>query len=183
MCSKLGRVLSSINELQPSDKHIVIGCTVLPGYCRDVGSFLLEDCINTTLSYNPEFIQQGDIIHGFLNPDIVLIGQGCEDVGNLLEAMYKSVCENSPMICRMSPSSAEVCKLSINCFVTTKISFANMIGDIADRTPGADKEDILHAVGSDSRIGQKCLKPGYGFGGPCFPRDNRALVDMHHKSV
>ena len=66
-------------------------------------------------------------------------------------------------------------KLSVNCFVTTKISFANMIGDIADATPGADKFDILAAVGGDSRVGGKCILPGYGFGGPCFPRDNRAL--------
>ena len=175
MCSKLGRVLSSINKLRPSNKHIVIGCTVLPGYCQTVGSFLLEDCVNTTLSYNPEFIQQGDIIRGFLNPDMVLIGEGSEDAGDLLQGMYEAVCENSPVICRMSSASAEVCKLSINCFITTKISFANMIGDIADRTPGANKDDILRAVGSDSRVGLKCLKPGYGFGGPCFPRDNRAL--------
>lgn len=70
----------------------------------------------------------------------------------------------------MSPASAEICKLAVNCFITTKISFANMIGDIADATHGANKLDILRAVGADSRIGSKCLKPGYGFGGPCFPR-------------
>jgi UDP-glucose 6-dehydrogenase len=70
----------------------------------------------------------------------------------------------------MSAESAEICKLAVNCFVTTKISFANMIGDIADSTAGADKYDILGAVGADSRVGGKCLKPGFGFGGPCFPR-------------
>lgn len=56
-----------------------------------------------------------------------------------------------------------------------KITFSNMIGDIADRTQGACKEDILAAVGQDSRVGTKCMQWGYGFGGPCFPRDNRAL--------
>ena len=75
----------------------------------------------------------------------------------------------------MSPQSAEIMKLSVNCFVTTKISFANMVGDIADATPGADKMAILAAVGGDSRVGGRCILPGYGFGGPCFPRDNRAL--------
>jgi UDP-glucose 6-dehydrogenase len=75
----------------------------------------------------------------------------------------------------MSPSSAEITKLSVNCFITTKIAFANMIGDLADLTEGADKFDILSAVGCDKRIGHLYLKPGYGFGGPCFPRDNRAL--------
>jgi UDP-glucose 6-dehydrogenase len=89
-----------------------------------------------------------------------------------MEAMYKNVCQNAPFVARMSPSSAEICKLAVNCFVTTKISFANMVGDIADATPGANKNDILAAVGSDSRVGLKCLRPGYGFGGPCFPRYN-----------
>ena len=66
-------------------------------------------------------------------------------------------------------------KLATNCFVTTKISFANMVGDICDRTPGADKRETLRAVGTDARVGRAYLRPGYGFGGPCFPRDNRAL--------
>lgn len=73
------------------------------------------------------------------------------------------------------PPSAEITKLAVNCFVTMKVSYANMIGDIADATPGADKNHILQAVGADSRVGTKYLRPGYGFGGPCFPRDNRAL--------
>jgi len=89
--------------------------------------------------------------------------------------MYRNGCENNPRICRMTPESAEITKLSVNCFITTKIAFCNMVGDIADRTPNANKYDILEAVGGDSRVGLKCLKPGYGFGGPCFPRDNRAL--------
>merc|ERR1719199_1694286 len=75
----------------------------------------------------------------------------------------------------MAPESAEITKLAVNCFVTMKISYANMIGDIADATPGADKNEVLNAVGKDSRVGLKYLRPGYGFGGPCFPRDNRAL--------
>ena len=65
--------------------------------------------------------------------------------------------------------------MAVNCFITAKIAFANLVGDIADETPGADKYEILQAVGKDQRIGVKYLSPGYGFGGPCFPRDNRAL--------
>ena len=75
----------------------------------------------------------------------------------------------------MSAESAEVMKISLNCFVTTKIAYANMIGDIADLTPGANKFEILEAIGHDSRVGSKCLMPGWSYGGPCFPRDNRAL--------
>jgi UDP-glucose 6-dehydrogenase len=77
--------------------------------------------------------------------------------------------------CVVHRHSAEITKLAVNCFITMKISFSNMIGDMADRTLGARKEDILSAVGQDSRVGPKCMQWGYGFGGPCFPRDNRAL--------
>jgi len=173
--SRLGKVLNRINDHKVSNKHVVVGCTVMPGYCKNIGANLLRDCTNTTLSYNPEFIQQGDIIRGFLNPDMVLIGEGSKEVGDILESVYNRTVENEPVVSRMSPSSAEICKISINCFITTKISYANMVGDIADSTPDADKHQILKAVGADSRIGKKCLMPGYGFGGPCFPRDNRAL--------
>jgi UDPglucose 6-dehydrogenase len=168
----------------------VIGCTVIPGYIRDVGNYIIKDCINTSLSYNPEFIAQGDIIEGMFYPDFILIGEGTKMAGDILQEMYENVSKNTPIvrghkdntkmftyppIHRMSPSSAEITKLSVNCFITTKIAFANMIGDLADLTEGADKFDIMLAVGSDKRIGHRYLKPGYGFGGPCFPRDNRAL--------
>ena len=113
---------------------------------------------------------QGDIINGMTKPDMVLIGTRSEDAGNKIAEMHLRVAQNKPHVAVMTPSSAEICKLSVNCFVTTKISFANMIGDIADRTPGADKYEILRAVGSDSRIGGNYLMPGYGYGGPCFPR-------------
>jgi len=180
-CSTLSKVLSELNDKRVSNKHIVICCTVMPGYIDNIGLHLLRNCVNTSLSYNPEFIAQGEVISGLLNPDVVLIGQGSQSAGDILQDLYTKATENSPRICRMSPSSAEITKLSINCFITTKISFANYIGDIADRTPHADKFAILRAVGSDSRIGNKYLLPGFGFGGPCFPRDNRALG--HHAHI
>ena len=177
----------------------MIGCTIIPGYIRDVGNYLIKDCVNTSLSYNPEFIAQGDIINGMFYPDFVLIGEGTKIAGDRLQDMYETLFRNTPIsrvrhrnskinmsgfsycavdyppIHRMSPSSAEITKLSVNCFITTKIAFANMIGDLADVTDGANKFDILNAVGSDNRIGHRYFKAGYGFGGPCFPRDNRAL--------
>jgi len=171
----LEKVLSSLNSHQISNKHIIIGCTVLPGYIDRYARKFLDDCHNVCISYNPEFIRQGSIIEDFENPDIILIGEGCKQVGDYLEELYKTMCNNQPMIKRMSPASAEICKLAINCFITMKISYANMIGDIADNTPNANKYDILDAVGCDKRIGNKCLTPGYSYGGPCFPRDNRAL--------
>ena len=77
----LGKVLSEINLLRPENKHIVICCTVLPGYISNVGSYLIEDCRSCTLSYNPEFIAQGEIMKGLSEPDVVLIGEGSKAVG------------------------------------------------------------------------------------------------------
>lgn len=170
------KVLSTLNSHKIRDKHIIIGCTVLPGYIDGKARSFLPDCHNVSLSYNPEFVKQGSIMHDLRNADMIIIGEGCKKVGDFLEELYVNVCGNKQAIRRMSPSSAEICKLAINCFITMKISYSNMIGDIADLTPNADKYDILSAVGYDGRIGSKCLLPGYAYGGPCFPRDNRALA-------
>ena len=177
-CGTLSKVLSDLNDLRLENKHVVINCTVMPGYIDNVAKHLLRDCANTTISYNPEFIAQGNVVAGLLRPDMVLIGEGSPLAGEILEGMYRSVTENSPHVCRMSQSSAEITKLAVNCFITTKIAYCNMVSEICDRTANANKFDVLKAVGFDERIGSQCLLPGYGFGGPCFPRDNRALG--HH---
>jgi nucleotide sugar dehydrogenase len=154
-------------------KDLIINCTTFPSYC-DTLQKKLED-YNYMVSYNPEFIAQGTIIRDQVYCDNVLIGQADEYAGNRIREVYESFVLSNPIYNRMSRTEAEITKLSVNCFLTTKISYANMIGDIANRY-GCDGETILEAIGTDSRIGGKYLKPGFGFGGPCFPRDNRALA-------
>lgn len=174
----LNALLSKINAHKVAHKHLVINSTVSPGYIKNTAQPLLSDCDDITLSYNPPFIAQGEIIKGLVTPDMVLIGEASKEAGDLIESLYRSICKNAPSICRMSVESAEVTKLALNCFVTSKIAFANLVGDIADEIPGANKYDILRAIGCDSRVGAKYLVPGYGFGGPCFIRDNRELADF-----
>lgn len=171
----LSKLLTEINSFKISNKRIVICSTLFPGYVRNTAWNLLKDCENIDISYNPPFIAQGAIINGLRNPDMVLIGEGSIEAGDFLQTVYESVCLNTPHIARMSVESAEIAKLGLNCFVTAKIAFANLIGDIAEETPGADKVAILDAIGKDQRVGSKCLLPGFGFGGPCFTRDNRGL--------
>lgn len=172
--SQVDRVAERLKTIvEPSIKrHLYIGCTTMPGYCGQLAEELAP--FGLTVSYNPEFIAQGDIIKNQLRPDQVLIGEANAEVGERLESIYRKMVLNQPVYCRMDPLSAEIAKLATNCFLTTKISFANSIGDLAVKA-GADPAKILSAVGSDSRIGGKYLGYGYGFGGPCFPRDNRAL--------
>ena len=172
--SNLSTFLMTINDFKVQNKHIVICCTIMPTYINKIGKFLLNDCKNTTLNYNPEFIAQGDIIQGLENPDLILIGEVTKESGDIIEKINLSACNNKPIVCRMSPLEAEITKIGLNGYITMKISYANMIGDAA-KILGANGKVILNAIGSDSRIGKKYLNPGYSFGGPCFPRDTLAL--------
>lgn len=173
--SIVSNLLQKINEKKVENKHIIIGCTLMPKYIDEIGKFLLSDCINTTLSYNPEFIAQGEIIKGFLNPDMVLIGTHSQELGEILREIYSKIVKTKPKYCIISPLESEITKITINGYITTKLSFANMISDVCDSI-GADKYRVLDSIGSDSRIGNKYFRPGYSFGGPCFPRDTRALA-------
>src|SRR5690242_11523132 len=95
-----------------------------------------------------------------------------------MEELYRGVCESNPRIQRMSYVNAELTKISVNTFVTTKISYANMLAQVCETLPGADVDVVTAALGCDSRIGPKYLKGALGYGGPCFPRDNVAFSAM-----
>ncbi len=174
----LSNLLERINKMKPDNKHFIIGCTVMPKYIQDIGKGLIHQCSNSTLSYNPEFVAQGDIVRGFENPDIILVGTESETLKPVLKEIYDKMARNQPKFCFMKPTEAEIVKISLNGFITTKISFANMISDLCDTLPNINKSTVLEAIGSDSRIGTKYFKPGTSFGGPCFPRDTRALKQL-----
>jgi UDPglucose 6-dehydrogenase len=166
--------LLALNETSPNydSKLLVISCTTMPTYCDSLQARVSQ--YNYKVCYNPEFIAQGDIVHGLKNPDMVLIGGSDDEASNKLMGIYKRFLENSPTFQVMSCTEAELTKISLNCFLTTKIAFANMIGDIVLKA-GGNPQVVLKAIGSDTRVGGKFLKWGHGFGGPCLPRDNRAL--------
>jgi UDPglucose 6-dehydrogenase len=154
-------------------RDLVINCTTFPGYCDSVSEKLLN--LNYYVSYNPEFIAQGTIMRDQVYCDNVLIGAADELAASRIKEIYSSFVKSAPVYNVMSPTEAELTKLSVNCFLTTKISYANMIGDIALRY-NCRPDVVLGAIGTDTRIGKKYLGFGFGFGGPCFPRDNRALA-------
>tara|TARA_R110002012_G_scaffold118211_1_gene266364 strand:+ start:6511 stop:7611 length:1101 start_codon:yes stop_codon:yes gene_type:complete len=168
-------LINSLEMLKASSKrkHFVVCCTTMPGYCDSIRERMLD--LNYEVSYNPEFIAQGTIIKNQAQPDMVLIGESSIEAGNILEEIYTNHTTNKPRICRMTPTEAEITKIALNCFLTTKIAYANMVGDIV-KSSGGDPNVVLNAVGQDTRIGNKYLGYGFGYGGPCFPRDNRALA-------
>jgi UDPglucose 6-dehydrogenase len=181
--SILSNLLERINNLRPQNKHFIIGCTVMPHYIDQIATPLLYLSLNCSINYNPEFVAQGDIVRGFENPDMILVGTTVPSILNpIMTEIYTRMTRTQPIYSFMTPLEAEIVKISLNGFITTKISFANMISDLCDEA-GANKQTVLNAIGADSRIGRKYFQPGLSFGGPCFPRDTRALkqlMDQHN---
>lgn len=165
----------------------VLTSTVLPGSTRHGLLPILEresgkKCgVDFGLCYNPEFIALGSVLRDFLNPDFYLLGQFDERSGDMLEQVHRKVSQNSAPIRRMSLENAELVKIAINSFITLKVSYANMMAEMAEKLPGGDVDVVSDALGMDSRIGRKYLTGGLGFGGPCFPRDNVALEYIGRK--
>ncbi|WP_420963318.1 UDP-glucose dehydrogenase family protein [Brucella sp. IR073] len=186
-------VIEAVEQIGSALRHkqgyhlVVVTSTVMPGSTGGPIRQALERASGRTvgqdlgLCYSPEFIALGSVVRDMLNPDMLLIGESDERAGAMLEAIYRRSVQSKPEFHRMNFVNAELCKISVNTFVTTKISYANMIADMCDHLPGADADVVTRAVGADSRIGRKYLKPAIGYGGPCFPRDNKAFAALGRK--
>jgi UDPglucose 6-dehydrogenase len=180
-------VLAAVDEVGRSlrgrdDYHVVVvASTVMPGTCDAEIRPALESAsgrrVGETLGlcYSPEFIALGSVIRDMLEPDMVLIGESDARAGDVLERLYADVCENDPPFRRISLVNAELTKIAVNTYVTMKISYANALADMCERLPGADVEAVTEALGLDTRIGAKYLRGAISYGGPCFPRDNKAF--------
>jgi len=183
-------VLSAVRGIAPALKSkkgyhlVVVTSTVMPGTTEGVVKPEIERLSGKKcgrdfgLCYSPEFIALGNVIDGMLNPDAVLIGESDEKAGSMLEGIYRKVCTNSPPISRMSLWNAEVAKISLNVYITAKMSVAEVFAEVSERIPGGNVDALVDFLGLDSRIGRKYLTAGSGWSGPCFPRDNRAFIEF-----
>ena len=185
--SAVWQVVENIKEEMTSVannvKNFVVGCTTNPGDCDEFKEEL-PDSVN--VFYNPEFIAQGSIIHDLQHADMVLLGHShrrdLDNVINDIQSLYKKIQVTRAIVCSMSLKAAEITKIAVNCFLTTKISYANMLGDTLHRAGcGGEVVSVLNAIGTDERIGRKYLNWGVGYGGPCLPRDNRAFAAFAEK--
>jgi UDPglucose 6-dehydrogenase len=177
--SAVWKVVQDLQNSKTKGKSFVVNCTTNPGDCDEFQKMLDMD-----VYYNPEFIAQGSIIKDLQNADMVLLGgkgkhlEALKELYFLIQFGFKDANVHT-----MSAKAAELTKIAVNCFLTTKISYANMIGEVLALSKlDTEIDTVLNAIGSDSRIGNKYLNFGFGFGGPCFPRDNRAFA-AHAKSV
>lgn len=181
---------SLAHALALSDKphhSFVISSTVMPGSTQASFIPLLESVSGKKLHedfsvcYDPDFVALGNAVHGFLRPDLVVIGESDAAAGASLDELHRRICENTPAISRMSIINAELAKICLNTYITTKISFANSIANLCDRIPGADADCVTDAIGADRRISPHYFRGGLSFGGTCFPRDIRAYLALAEK--
>lgn len=174
-CSYVDMVVEDLlNSPDLQDKVFVIGSTVNPGYSDTVQDRLEGRGID--VFYNPEFIAQGTIIRDMRTADMILCGGEDRRGFDEIQMIYEDIQDSDVHFYPMSRKAAEITKIGVNCFLTYKISYANMMGQILYNSGCGDEIDnVLDAVGDDTRVGAKYLRYGLGFGGPCLPRDNRAL--------
>lgn len=162
----------------------VISSTVVPGSTEKTFIPLIEQFSGRKyrkdfdVCFDPDFVALGTVVKDFQRPDLVIIGESSAEAGERVAAIHRQMCKNDPPIHRMSLISAEVAKVSLNAYVTTKISFANTLANLCERIEGTDVDAITSAIGVDRRISPYYLKGGLAFGGTCFPRDTKAFITI-----
>ena len=131
--------------------------------------------VHFDVASNPEFLKEGDAIDDFLKPDRIVIGTDSEKAEKIMKRLYHPFLLNAHPLIFMDIPSAEMTKYAANAMLATKISFINDIANLCEKT-GADVNLVRKGIGSDSRIGNKFIYAGVGYGGSCFPKDVKALI-------
>ncbi len=175
-------VARSVAENLNSYKVVVTKSTVPAGtgtMIRKIIEAHRKEAHAFSVASNPEFLREGSAIEDFLRPNRVVIG--CEDEMSaaIMKDLYRPLFLIQTPVVVTSVVTAEVIKYASNAFLATKISFINEIADLCEKV-GADVHDVAHGMGLDQRIGRKFLHPGPGYGGSCFPKDTRAILEMAH---
>ena len=169
-------VAEQIGKALNGYKVIVDKSTVPVGTAEKVTNIIKE---NTTHPFdvvsNPEFLKQGNAVDDFLHPDRVIIGSNSDKATLIMQEIYSPFFRTGNRVIVMDVKSAEMTKYAANSFLATKISFMNEIANLCEKV-GADAEMVRVGISTDSRIGNKFLFPGLGYGGSCFPKDVKALI-------
>ena len=177
-------VLGVAREIGKHADHymvIVTKSTVPIGTAKKVKAAVQEELdkrnsdVKFDVASNPEFLKEGAAIDDFLKPDRVVIGTESGKAQKVMKRLYKPFLMNNHPVIFMDIPSAEMTKYAANSMLATKISFMNDIANLCEIV-GADVNNVRRGIGSDSRIGNKFIYPGTGYGGSCFPKDVQALV-------
>lgn len=131
--------------------------------------------IPVDVASNPEFLKEGDAVNDFMHPDRIVVGTDSPRVRKTMERLYHNFILANVPILFMDIASAEMTKYAANSMLATRITFMNEIANLCEKV-GADADEVRRGIGSDSRIGNKFLNAGCGYGGSCFPKDVKALI-------
>tara|TARA_B100001109_G_scaffold81942_1_gene66881 strand:+ start:2722 stop:4044 length:1323 start_codon:yes stop_codon:yes gene_type:complete len=177
----LSQVFSCAEEIARNIKNntvVIVKSTVPVGTCDKVEEIinLKNPSLNFDVVSNPEFLREGSAIFDFENPDRVIVGTHNKDSITTLNLIYKKQIDNEFPIIFTTRRSSELIKYASNSMLAMRIIFINEIADLCEKV-GADVNDIALGIGLDKRIGPEFLNAGPGFGGSCFPKDARALVE------
>jgi len=129
---------------------------------------------------NPEFLREGEAIRDFVYPDRVVIGTDSNKANKILKSLYLPIIKKTSRFFNTSRRGAELIKYASNAFLATKLSYINELANLCEKT-GVDIKDVSFGIGLDQRIGERFLRAGPAYGGSCFPKDTRALVDTANK--
>jgi UDPglucose 6-dehydrogenase len=172
-------VISAVHDIakrMDGYKLIVSKSTVPVGTCARIEQEIRREYRGSfSVASNPEFLKEGTAVEDFLKPDRVIAGVTDDRAWEMLHSVYEPFVRTGAPILRMDPASAELTKYAANGFLATKISFMNEIACLCEKT-GADIDQVRAGISKDVRIGPAFLFPGIGYGGSCFPKDVRALV-------
>ena len=170
-----------IAEFISPNTQIIIKSTVPVGTCDAVEDIIKENCVHSEFSVisNPEFLREGNAINDFVNPDRIVIGTNEQTDKKIMINLYKNIITEDKILFT-SRRSSELIKYASNSMLAMRIIFINEIADLCEKI-GADVTDIAKGIGLDKRIGPHFLEPGPGFGGSCFPKDARALIESGKK--
>lgn len=171
-------VIDEIIKYAPNEAIIVNKSTVPIGFNEKLRQYIAKNSSKTfEIVSNPEFLKQGSAIDDFLYPERVIIGTNSKKAQEIMLEIYKPFNLNKNNILIMDENSAQMVKYAANSFLALKISFMNEIANLCEKT-NANIEDIKRGLALDSRIGDKFLNAGIGYGGSCFPKDTKAIVNI-----
>ena len=172
-------VANQIAEVISKDSLIVTKSTVPVGTGFEIKNIINENKINDVnieIASNPEFLKEGVAIEDCLHPDRIIIGTETQNAAIILRELYEPFVANHDRFIFMDVKSAEMTKYVANAMLATKISFMNEIANICEKT-GANVQSVRLGIGSDSRIGYRFIYAGCGYGGSCFPKDVKGLIN------
>lgn len=172
------QAVDSIAESMTDYKLIINKSTVPVGTLDKISEIIKQKTtVDFDVASNPEFLKQGNAVNDFLHPDRIIVGSNSERATNLIKEIYEPFIRTGNRILFMDIKSAEMTKYAANAFLATKISFINELANLCEKI-GANIDEVRMGISLDSRIGNKFLFPGLGYGGSCFPKDVQALIKM-----